>query len=79
VVFGLVVGAATPRNPEPRVTKNKLPYEDRMIISNNKIYILKCYLKFFKIVPVEMDGLKLLATALKHFVITFFHSLYFAT
>ena len=29
-----------------------------MISSNNNIYVLKYYLKFFKIVPVEMGSVK---------------------
>ena len=38
--------------------KKQATYEDWMISSNNNIYVLKCYLNVFKIVPVKMEGVE---------------------
>ena len=36
-----------------------------MTFSNNNIYVLKCYLKFFEIVPVKMESVQpLVASAM---------------
>ena len=48
--------APTSHNLKPLVTKNKQTEKEWMISSNNNKYVLKCYLKFFKIVPVKMEG-----------------------
>ena len=38
------------------VTQNKLTNKDKMTSSNINKYVSKCYLKFFKIVPDEMES-----------------------
>ena len=40
----------------PNVTENKLPTKDKMNTSNNNIYDVKCHIKFFYVVPVEMES-----------------------
>lgn len=67
----MVDGVAAPRKLKSLVTKNKLPNEDRMNLSNNNIYVMKSYLKFFKWVADRMQGFKLLANAIDKFRLDF--------
>lgn len=38
-----------------------------MIVSNNNIYVVKCYINFFYIVADKMQGLTVLANAINNF------------
>ena len=40
-----------------------------MIVSNNNIYVVKCYIKFFYIVADKMQGLPVLAEAITDFIL----------
>ena len=66
-IFARAVRQHHRKNPITGYKKNRLPWNDSMNLVTICNIWLKCYLNFYKIVPVKMGGLYQLAIALNNF------------